>query len=227
VFKTLFLSFVALISSWVSPLVSQKSPSPLRSTIDQPAEATPQALLAGDQQSSPSVLAATSDSPSKPTFTVNVPSIFTKGITAPNILYSLTGGNGIRVNNTDPQNPIISTSGLLSLNSLTGAVNLTAGDGISVDGLKIKNTGILSLTAGDGISVDGNKITNSGILELTAGDGISIDGNKITNTMPTPDYTLSGWTDGGDIVRLTTTTDSVNINELTTGNFRILNNHSL
>ena len=97
--------------------------------------------------------------------------------------------------------------------------SLQAGNGIEVDNNKITNTGILSLVAGTGITVDGNKITNSGITSLEAGTNISIDGNKITNTYSAPsiDYTLSGWTDNGTSITLTTTTDSVTVGSLTTG----------
>ncbi|HTK03937.1 MAG TPA: helix-turn-helix domain-containing protein, partial [Alphaproteobacteria bacterium] len=85
------------------------------------------------------------------------------------------------------------------------------------------------LTGGDGITIEGSKITNSGIIELSAGDGISVDGNKITNTLviPTPDYTLSGWTDSGTTVGLSTTTDSVVMDTVTFGNATVTNGKSI
>lgn len=48
------------------------------------------------------------------------------------------------------------------------------------------------------------------------GDVITIDGSEITNTS-TPDYSLSGWTDNGTSITLTTTTDTVTIDTLTAG----------
>lgn len=90
---------------------------------------------------------------------------------------------------------------------------LEAGTGISVSGNKITNAGIVTLAAGSGISVSGNTITNTGITSLSAGTNISIDGNKITNTYSAPaiDYTLSGWTDSGTTIKLSTITDYVGI----------------
>ena len=103
-FKTFLLSLVTLVSSWVNPVASS--------------------VAEGEGR----VLATTTDTSEQPVlFTVNIPARFTKDLTAPNILYSLTGGVGVRVSNTDTQNPILS-------------LNLVAGDGITVDGNKITNT---------------------------------------------------------------------------------------
>lgn len=203
--KSLFLSIVTLFSSWINPVVPEKDPSG-------------------------SVLAATTTSESISTpdpviFTVNVPANFNQNITAPNIIYSLTAGRGISI--SDGQLPTITNTGVLSINSKTGTLSLTAGEGITIDGLKITNSGIKSLSAGDGIEIDGTEITNTGILSLEAGDGISIDGNTITNSREAPDYGLSGWTDNGSSIVLTTTTDSVTVDGLTVGNTTVSNGKSI
>jgi excisionase family DNA binding protein len=159
----------------------------------------------------------------KYTFTVNVPSefnnpvVFNENITAPNIVTSVNGDTG----DVD--------------------VSLTAGTGISLDGLKITNSGIVSLSAGSGISVSGSTITNSDLgssqlifktiavsgqssvasdtntdtLTLSASGGITITTNATTDTITidaeAPDYTLSGWTDNGTSITLSTLTDTVTI----------------
>lgn len=125
-------------------------------------------------------------------FKVNVPAIFLSDIKAPNVVYSIKAGSGIGITGGDSQNLIIT------------------------------NQGIITLVAGDGISIDDNKITNTreqGFTSLSAGSGISVDGNKITNTLviPETDYSLSGWTKTGTSVGLTTLTDSVIVDALTTG----------
>lgn len=108
----------------------------------------------------------------------------------------------------------VTFSAPISAPNLVQALN--AGDGIEISSGQtptITNTGILELTAGNGISVDGNKITNTGILSLEAGTNISIDGNVITNTYeaPTIDYTASGWDTDTGTVFLATITDNVGI----------------
>jgi hypothetical protein len=154
-------------------------------------------------------------------YSINVPAKFSHPITAPNLIYQVTPGLGISV--SEGQTPVVTNTGLLSLNSQRGNLTLSVADGMTLTSdpasntLTLSNSGILSLSAGDGIEVDGNKITNTGILSLTAGDNIAIDGSKITNTMSLPDYTLSGWKRVGSIVSLTTLTDSVEVGALTAG----------
>src|SRR3989344_137500 len=60
-------------------------------------------------------------------FTVNVPSRFNRDITAPNVIYSLKAGDGIAI--TGGQNPTVKNT-----------LALTAGSGITIDGLKITNS---------------------------------------------------------------------------------------
>lgn len=56
-------------------------------------------------------------------------------ILASNLIYSIEPGTGIEVG--PGQNPLITNTGVLSLQGLTGALNLEAGNGITLDGLKI------------------------------------------------------------------------------------------
>ncbi len=128
----------------------------------------------------PEVLAASTESQSildNFTFNVQSPAFFTdtttfsKNIIAPNVVYSFNGKKG------------------------EVTYELTAGNGISLDGTKITNT------------------LTQGLTSLSAGDGISVDGNKITNTREVivPDYTLSGWSETAGVVTLTTNTNTVSI----------------
>lgn len=109
------------------------------------------------------------------------------------ILYNpFRAGSGIDINyNTG----VIDNTGVLSLDSDTGNLSLSAGTGISISGLTITNTGVDSLVAGTGISISGSTgsvtVTNAGVtslqgdtgaLSLSAGTGISISGLTISNS---------------------------------------------
>lgn len=59
-------------------------------------------------------------------------------ITASNITYSVSAGEGIVV--TPGQTPTITNAGVLSLQGKTGDLTLQAGDGVTIDGLKISST---------------------------------------------------------------------------------------
>jgi hypothetical protein len=152
-----------------------------------------------DNLGEPSVLAAEDTvATSSSTINFNVASAFNQDshfkknvtidgqLTAPNVVYSITGGSGIGV--TGGQNAVITNTGVLSVQGQTGAVTLTPGSGITIDGTTIASTvtpGITSLEAGTGISVNGNVISSTvspGITSLQAGSGISVSGNTITNT---------------------------------------------
>ena len=79
-------------------------------------------------------------------------------------------GTNVFINSVNPDYDIISVPNMVSsLNGLSGALNLQAGDGIVIDGLKISATGSggASYTAGDGID-----ITN---------DTISVDSSVVKN----------------------------------------------
>lgn len=110
-------------------------------------------------------------------------------ITASNVLYGIKAGTGLSL--TTGQNPTITNNGVTSLQGDTGAINLTAGNGISISGTTITNSdpgssaksfatisdGTTSLTAG-----------NNDTLTFSGGTGISLSldtTNKkltITNT---------------------------------------------
>ena len=88
-------------------------------------------------------------------------------ITASNVIYSLTPGDGIDI--TGGQTPTITNTGVLSVGGQTGAIEFEPGAGIQVDGLTITNVGVLSV---GGLTGD---------VALTAGTGIQINGGTIEN----------------------------------------------
>ncbi len=82
---------------------------------------------------------------------------------------------GISVDNSDPHNPLVGNTGVLSLTELSGT------SGISLSGslgdVIIGNTGVRSLSAGVGISAGAAtgavSIINTGVLSISAGTGLS------------------------------------------------------
>ena len=71
-------------------------------------------------------------------------------------------GTNVFINRVNPDYDIISVPNMVSsLNGLSGALSLQAGDGIVIDGLKISATGsgVASYTAGDGIDITDNTIS--------------------------------------------------------------------
>ena len=103
--------------------------------------------------------------------------------TASGIL-SLTGTGYINVDNTDPLNPIVNNTGVVSLLAQNG---LQIGLQVPEDfnNPLILNTGVLTVGAGLGISVVGNTITNTGVTSITstAGSGIQIAGDPTAPTV--------------------------------------------
>ena len=76
----------------------------------------------------------------------------------------LQPGDNVFINRTNPNYDTISVANVVSsLNGLSGALNLQAGSGIEIDGLKISATGGgsggASYTAGDGIDITDNTIS--------------------------------------------------------------------
>ena len=61
----------------------------------------------------------------------SAPVTFEGEITAPNVLYDLSAGDGIALSG-DPQNPVISNTGVLSLGGLSGEIELRAGNNIQI-----------------------------------------------------------------------------------------------
>ncbi len=155
-------------------------------------------------------------------------------VTAGNILYGLTAGTGMSV--STGQTPTVTNTGVLSLGGSTGALSLTAGGGMTVDGLKVTNSdrgtsqnifktiavsGQTSVAAGS--NTDTLTVVQSGGITLTT----DATGKTLTINADTPDYTLSGWTDGGTSVGLTTLTDAVVVDGITFGGATITNGHNL
>lgn len=108
----------------------------------------------------------------------NIPAVILSGVTA---------GTGLSVDATDPAIPTIANTGVLSLGGSTGALSLSAGSGISVDGLTITNAGVTSFQG------------SAGAITLAAGPGITISGSTITNSSPsqwTSDGTSIGYASG-------------------------------
>lgn len=115
-------------------------------------------------------------------------------VTAPNVVYSVVGGDGINV---------------------TGTQDLTiANDDPGSAQQIIKNFGF----DGDTISAGSNDDTL--IFESSGGVSFSTSGNTVTVSSSLPDYTLSGWTDGGVSVYNSTLTDNVGIGT-STANYKL------
>lgn len=106
-------------------------------------------------------------------------------LTASNVIYSLQAGSGLSV--TNGQTPTIANTGVLSLGGSTGAIDLGAGTGISIDGLKITNTDTgSSQYIFKNIVSGGQKITadsNSDTLNFTAGTGVTLSTDALTKTI--------------------------------------------
>ena len=114
-------------------------------------------------------------------FKVNIPAEFARDITAPNILYGLKAGTGVKITG-DTQNPTISAGN--SFGGLkTGSTTLSA----------TTSADLLTFTAGTGISLSADTTTN----KLTVTNSLNLDD--------------AGWKDDGTIVRLTTPGDIVAI----------------
>ncbi|MEK7503894.1 MAG: hypothetical protein AAB550_00095, partial [Patescibacteria group bacterium] len=145
-------------------------------------------IAASTESSSGSVLAAETVNDDY-RFVVNVPSLFNKDITAPNIIYGLTAGANITI--TGGQNPTIT------------ATDQTT----SLKIFKTVKVGSTEISAG----------TNTDTLELVAGSNVTLSTSdkKITIAASSTDITTSGWTDDGTIVRLTTAGNLVSLGAAT------------
>lgn len=129
------------------------------------------------------------------------------------LVKGLTAGDGVSV--TTGESPTIKNTGVLSIGGSTGAVNLTAGSGISVSGLTITNSDTGSSQdifktikiGSDSFSAGSNTDT----LEFVAGDGVTLTPDTSNKKITISGSSASGFTDGGTNVYLTTSTDSVGI----------------
>lgn len=142
-------------------------------------------------------------------------------LTASNVLYSLTAGNGISVSGS--QDLIVSNTGVTSLQGKTGDVALQAGNGISIDGLTISSTentpallsalGIFNTIAVGGTSFSAS--TNTDILTFNAIDGLSVIADPATKAVTFSAsgsaLNVSGWIINGSTVSLTNINNSVGI----------------
>ena len=138
---------------------------------------------------------------------------------AANVVYEVKAGSGLSVD-SNKQTPTLSNSGVLSLGGKTGAVTLEAGTGITVSGNTITNKDLgTSVMTFKTYSVSGQTdITagsNTDAFTFVAGNGLSLTtdatNNELTITGVGSDLNVSGWTDGGTSVALSTITDSVGI----------------
>ena len=165
-------------------------------------------------------------------------------ISAQNILYGLKAGGGIGV--SDGQTPTVTNTGVLTVNGQSGAVTVsaTAGDGISVDGLKITNSdkgstqsifktiGVLNGAIGtaSGTLTSFQATSNSDTLTFSAGAGVEltpdVSGKKITITTNDPGV-AAGWTHATGNVFLTTPSDIVTVDSLNTGYITVANEKSI
>ncbi len=119
-------------------------------------------------------------------------SVIASTVTAPNLLYSVKGGSGISI--SGGQTPTITNNGVLSFQGSTGAINLTAGNGISITGTTITNADngssqniFKNIAVLNQPTITAN--SNNDTLNLVAGSGIGLvtdSVNKdvtITNTL--------------------------------------------
>ena len=128
----------------------------------------------------PAVLAAETTTPDF-RFLINVPAIFKQNITAPNVIYSLTAGNGVTI--TGGQNPTIATTDQTTdlkifKTEKVGSTEISAGS----------KTDTFTFVAGNNVTLSSDK-----------------DNKKLTISSTTP---ALGITDDGILVRLTTSTDN-------------------
>lgn len=100
-------------------------------------------------------------------------------------IVGITPGGGIGVDNTNPQQPVVSN---------LGVITVTAGVGIDVDNtdpqnIVINSTGVETILPGAGIQITGSQqlptIINAGVRQVTPGTGIQLSNNtgvvQITN----------------------------------------------
>ncbi|MEI6533228.1 MAG: hypothetical protein WCO06_05315, partial [Candidatus Roizmanbacteria bacterium] len=139
-------------------------------------------------------------------------------VLASNILYSLTAGEGIDI--SGGQTPVIRSvsNGVTSIQGKTGGLSFEAGEGITIEGLKIVNKNP-SQTITDTFKtftvVGQGDIVASGNADkiiFEAGTGMSLS-RDATNKKITFNSSAqnSGWTKGSGIVYLTSGTDNVGI----------------
>lgn len=102
-----------------------------------------------------------------------------------NSITILQGGAGITINNANPQIPVVSNTGVRQIVAADASVSVSNPTGI----VSISSNGLISVLAGTGISVTGDQqnpeIGNTGVVSLAVGDGLSSTGGvnpTISNT---------------------------------------------
>ena len=81
---------------------------------------------------------------------------FLQDVTAPNVLYSLSGGDGISLSG-DAQNPTISNTGVLSVNGVKGAVTFKAGENVTL----VEENGVFTIKSTDTNTDTDTKLSES------------------------------------------------------------------
>ncbi len=149
--------------------------------------------------------------------TFTAPVTFEENITAPNVVYQITAGDGITISG-DPQNPVISAdipaaqTGISSIENLTGDIDLAAGTNISisVEGNKItiNNTASDTTTSTtlDESAVEAFIFDSDNTGTLSSGT-LALDSLSYTGTVPSSvvQGSYTGITEIGDLSNLTVT----------------------
>jgi hypothetical protein len=107
-------------------------------------------------------------------------------IISSNSITSLQQGTGISIDNTNPQIPVVTNSGVRQILPADISVNVSNPTGI----VSISANGLLGLTQGPGITIDTTNpqnpyVSNSGVISLAVGNGLSSTGGvnpSIANT---------------------------------------------
>ena len=187
------------------------------------------------------VLATATDQPDF-IFTVNVPAAFNGTTTftqkatftndveiggtiiADNLITALAAGDGITV--TAGTTPKVTNTGVLSLAGKSGKLDMEAGGGITLDGLKITNSDrgtsvnvfkTLSVSGQSDVVADGNTDT----LTFAGGTGIAITTDASSDTL-TITGTNPGITDGGALVYLTAAADAFGVGITSGGSAKLM-----
>lgn len=146
---------------------------------------------------------------------------------AANLLTGLNAGSGISLSGS-AQKPVINNTGVLSFQGQTGAIALTEGSGIDIDGLTIKNTdpgsaqnifktikiGNESFTAG----------SNADTLTFSAGEGVTLTVDKDKKTITMANSGAAGsqsWTTSENTVSTTNTQAHVSIGTNDPGDYSL------
>ncbi len=125
----------------------------------------------------------------------------------------LAAGQGIGV--SSGQNPTVSNSGVLSLANQTGALFLTAGSGITIDGLKITNSDPGSSQKAFKTIVIGQQSFSAGsnvdTLTFAQGSGLTITADTSGKKITLSSLNQSGWEASGGTIGLAAGSQNVGI----------------